>query len=62
MGHLFSAVRRLIVTIPGQFEGHVKQTWCTSLKLNLSFLQGVGADNVIYFGTVVIYFGTLACT
>ena len=67
MGHRSSAVRRPIVAIPGQFKGHAKQTWCTSLELNWSFLQRVGADNAnvpkyIYFRTLTMYFGTLART
>ena len=45
MGHPFSAVRRPIVAILGQFKGHAKQTWCTSLELNWPFLRRVGADN-----------------
>ena len=44
-GHPFSAVRRPIVAVLGQFKGHAKQTWCTSLELNWSFLRRVGADN-----------------
>ena len=46
MGHLFSAVRRPIVAVLGQFKGYAKQTWCTSLELNWPFLRRVGADNV----------------
>ena len=46
MGHPFSAVRRPIVAVLGQFKGHAKQTWCTSLELNWHFLRRVGADNV----------------
>ena len=46
MGHPFSAVRRLIVTVLGQFKGHAKQTLCTNLELNWPFLRRVGADNV----------------
>ena len=47
MGHPFSAVRRPIVAVLGQFKGHAKQTWCTSLELNWPFLWRVGADNAI---------------
>ena len=47
MGHPFSAVRRPIVAVLGQFKGHTKQTWCTSLELNWPFLRRVGADNAI---------------
>ena len=61
-----TAVRRPVVAVLGQFKGHVKQTWCTSLELNWPFLRRVEADNVkcpeIYFGTLTMYFGTLACT
>ena len=46
MGHPSSAVQRPIVAVLGQFKGHTKQTWCTSLELNWSFLRRVGADNV----------------
>ena len=53
MGHPFSAVRRPIVAVLGQFKGHAKQTWCTSLELNWPFLRRVEADNAkspeIYF-------------
>ena len=66
MGHPFSAVRRPIVAVLGQFKGHAKQTWCTSLELNCPFLRRVGADNAkcleIHFGTLTMYFGTLART
>ena len=40
-----TAVRRPIVAVLGEFKGHTKQTWCTSLELNWSFLRRVGADN-----------------
>ena len=42
MGHPFSAVQRPIVAVLGQFKGHAKQTWCTSLELNWPFLRRVG--------------------
>ena len=45
MGHPFSAVRRPIVAVLGQFKGHAKQTWCTSLELNWPFLRRVEADD-----------------
>ena len=45
MGYPFSAVRRPVVAVLGQFKGHAKQTWCTSLELNWPFLRRVGVDN-----------------
>ena len=66
MGHPSSAVRRPIVAVLGQFKGHAKQTWCTSLELNWSFLRRVGADNANDHAndhdTLTMYFGTLART
>ena len=60
MGHPFSAVQRPIVAVLGQFKGHAKQTWCTSLELNWPFLRRVGADNAkcpeIYFNFYSIQF------
>ena len=45
MGCPFSAVRRPIVTILGGFEGHAKQTWCTSLELNWPLPRRARGDN-----------------
>ena len=61
MGHPFSAVQRLVVAVLGQFKGHTKQTWYTSLELNWPFLPRVVADNAkcpeIYFWTLTMYLG-----
>ena len=63
MGHPFSDVRRPIVGVLGQFKGHAKQTWCTSLELNWPFLRRVGADNAKCPEiNICMYFGTLART
>ena len=60
MGHPSQLYEGRLCAALGQFKGHAKQTWCTSLELNWPFLQRVEADNAKC--PEIFIFGTLART